>query len=197
MPFRDRVARRFGETVSSPASLSPQLPLSPPPTGFGPDPRVGTGSGRGLGCTRTRATARHDRMDCNGTGQGNGTGTDMLVRSTLGPQHRPGDKVVKSIGRTARAVSRRTTGNPCAYPSASSSSSSPARRTSPRSGPPHARYSSCTSFDPSRRKHHFRVTRANCKMTDAHGNQLSPTAPYLSCESSPVAATFACRVTKC
>lgn len=27
-------------------------------------------------------------------------------------------------------------------------------------------------------------------MTDAHGNQLSPTAPYLSCESSPGDVTF-------
>lgn len=195
MPFRDRVARRFGETVSSPASLSPHLPLPNFPAGFSPDPRVGTGSGRGLGCTRTRATARHDRMDCNGAGHGGGADAETLLRSTLGPQHRPGDMVAKSIGRTARAAGRRTTGNPCAYPSASSlSSSSPARRTSPRPRLPHAT-SSCTSFGP-RRKYHTRVTRANCKMTDAHGNQLSPTAPYLSCESSPAAVTLARRVTR-
>lgn len=187
MPFRDRVARRFGETVSSPASLSPHLSLSTPSTRFSPDPRVVSGSGRGLGCTRIRATARHDRMDCNGTGHGNGTDTERLVRSTLGPQHRPSDKVAKSVGRTARAARMRSTGNSFAYPSASSSPSSPTRRTSPRSRTPHAK-SSCTSFE-SRRKYHARVTRANCKMTDAHGNQLSPTAPYLSCELSPGVVT--------
>lgn len=189
------MARRFGETVSSPASLSPHLLPSIPPTGFSPDTRAGTGSGRGLGCTRTRATARHDRMDCSGTSNGDGADTDGLVRTTLGPQHRPSDKVVKSVGRPARAASRRSTGNAYAYPTASSSSPSPARRISPRSRGPRSN-SSCKSFDP-RRKFHSRVTRANCKpMTDAHGNQLSPTAPYLSCELSPCAITFTWLVTQ-
>ncbi|KAK2611624.1 hypothetical protein N8I77_004955 [Diaporthe amygdali] len=179
MPFRDRVARRFGETVSSPASLSPHLTLSIPPTNFSPDPRVGTGSGRGLGCIETKATARHDRMDCKGAAGGNGSEIDKIVRKTLGPQHRPADKVVKSVGRPVRIASRRNTGNPHAFSNFTSwSSASSARRTSPRPRPPHASLR-LTGFD-SRGNFHSRVTRANSKMTDANGNQLSPTAPYLS-----------------
>lgn len=122
-------------------------------------------------------------MECNATGYGTGSDTEMLVRSTLGPQHRPNDKIFKTVGRTARAMALRSTGNPRTYPPPSSPSSS-ARRSSPRSSTTYVN-SSWPSSDYSRRKHHSRVTRANCKMTDAHGNQLSPTAPYLSCEFEP------------
>lgn len=189
------MARRWGETVSSPASLSSQLLPSTPLNSVGPDPCVGTGtgtgSGRGLGCTRSRATARHDRKDCKGTCHGNGTGTDGLPRSTLRPHHRSGDKVVKRVGQTARArastraASRRSTGSAQSCPSApSSSSSSLSRLSTPRSS---STYTASSKSIDSRRnaKLHARVTRANCRMTDPHGNQLSPTAHYLSCELSP------------
>ncbi|KUI66226.1 NEDD8-specific protease 2 [Cytospora mali] len=158
MPFRDRVARRFGET-----------------------PRIGTGSGLGLGCNRNRATARHDRRDdtrcnirsncccCCCCSEG-----EKIARKALGPQHQT-TKIIKNgkpqtcrgrrrplatTGRSSSPITRRSSSRRSASSSSSSSSSCSSRFTA--------------------RSFHSRVTRASSRLTDENGKQLSPTAPYLS-----------------
>ncbi|KUI60958.1 NEDD8-specific protease 2 [Cytospora mali] len=175
MPFRDRVARRFGETVSYPASLSPFHPVS---ISYSPEPRIGTGSGLGLGCNRDRATARHDRRDdtrsnmrskcccCSSEGE-------KIARKALGPQHQI-TKIIKN-GKPQTCRGRRrplaTTGR--------SSSPITQRSSSRRSTSSSSSSSSCSSRFTAR-SFHSRVTRASSRLTDENGKQLSPTAPYLS-----------------
>lgn len=124
MPFRDRVARRFGETVSAPVSdqisLRCAVPLdqfpcslSPPP---GPDkvyngndslcanlanqnttisdPRIGTDSGCSKPSDRNKASARHS---CKSTGAGRGKrgDTEYMVRESLVPRHRGAQRILK------------------------------------------------------------------------------------------------------
>lgn len=165
MPFRDRVARRFGETVSFPASLSPSHPVSP---NHSADPRVGTGSGLGLGCNRNRATVRHDRRDDTRNSSRSNEG-EKVVRKVLGVKHlHYYNKIVKTSKPWARRAGRRisaTTGRSC---------SSVSRRSAFRSP--------LSSNPLSARNLYGRATRASSRLTDENGKQLSPTAPYLSCK---------------
>ncbi|ROV90400.1 hypothetical protein VPNG_10023 [Cytospora leucostoma] len=161
MPFRDRVARRFGETVSFPASLSPSHPVSP---NHSSDPRVGTGSGLGLGCTRNRATVRHDRRDDTRNSSRSNEG-EKVVRKVLGVKHNY-NKIVKTGKPWARRAGRRisaTTGRTCSPVPQQSASRSP-----------------WSSNPLSARNFYGRATRASSRLTDVNGKQLSPTAPYLS-----------------
>lgn len=178
MPFRDRVARRFGETVSSPASLSPFFHPAPL-NNSSPDPRISTGSGLGLGCNRNRATARLDRRDDtsrsdSGSNSSRSSGEgEKIARSVLGPQHPPNNKVLKGGKPRTRWGGRRRA------PATTGRSTSPiTRRRSRRS----SSASSSTSIISSTRSFHSRVTRASSRLTDENGEQLSPTAPYLSCK---------------
>lgn len=236
MPFRDRVARRFGETVSA-----PQFELDSDDSGTVAELAFATPA---ISFSQTSSPFHNRSPCCSPPASDSLSSLDddsnvykqessfhsaaakkrVFMHKALGPQHhKTGSKIIKAQAKTAadepgtrcrlrpRGISSRRPSTPTASSSSpvpsSSSPLSSSRNSSPAPGRrvtrSRARPSSSvsrTSTSPASSEDSLldefnelfgggrsacgRGTRFSSRRvyTDARGNQLSPTSPYLSCE---------------